>query len=91
MEKARLYSELTEHKEALERQNAAMIRDLEVARSVQQALIPYGCGEIPGLDMAFRYEPAIQVGGDMLDILPLNDHQVLLFVGFGLRLALSER
>jgi serine phosphatase RsbU (regulator of sigma subunit) len=33
------------------------------------------------LDIAFRYEPAIQVGGDMLDIFPLNEQQVLLFVG----------
>ena len=81
VEKGRLYSELAEHKEAVERQNTAMTRDLEMARSVQQALIPHGVIEIPGLDIAFRYEPAIQVGGDMLDILPLNDQKVLLFVG----------
>ena len=81
VEKGRLYSELAEHKEAVERQNVAMTRDLEMARSVQQALIPHGVIEIPGLDIAFRYEPAIQVGGDMLDILPLNDQKVLLFVG----------
>ena len=81
VEKGRLYNELAEHKEAVERQNAAMTRDLEMARSVQQALIPHGGIEIPGLDIAFRYEPAIQVGGDMLDILPLDDQKVLLFVG----------
>lgn len=81
VEKGRLYSELAKHKEALERQNAAMTQDLEMARSVQQALIPQGVIEIPGLEIAFRYEPAIQVGGDMLDILPLNDQKVLLFVG----------
>ena len=81
VEKGRLYSALAEHEEAVERQNAAMTRDLEMARSVQQALIPHGVIEIPGLDIAFRYEPAIQVGGDMLDILPLNDRKVLLFVG----------
>jgi serine phosphatase RsbU (regulator of sigma subunit) len=81
VEKGRLYSELAEHKEAVESRNAAMTRDLEMARSVQQALIPHGFIEIPGLDIAFRYEPAIQVGGDMLDIIPLNDREVLLFVG----------
>ncbi len=81
VDKGRLYNELAEHKKVLERQNVAMTQDLEMARSVQQALIPHGVIEIPGLDVAFRYEPAIQVGGDMLDILPLNDHKVLLFVG----------
>jgi serine phosphatase RsbU (regulator of sigma subunit) len=81
VEKGRLYSELAEHEEAVERQNAAMMRDLGMARSVQQALIPHGVIEIPGLDIAFRYEPAIQVGGDMLDIIPLSDQKVLLFVG----------
>ena len=81
VEKGRLYSELAEHEAIAERQNAAMTRDLEMARSVQQALIPHEGVEISGLDIAFRYEPAIQVGGDMLDILPLDDQKVLLFVG----------
>jgi serine phosphatase RsbU (regulator of sigma subunit) len=81
VEKGRLYNELSKHKEAVETQNAAMTRDLEMARSVQQALIPHRGIEIPGVDMAFRYEPAIQVGGDMLDVLPLDDRKVLLFVG----------
>ena len=81
VEKGRLYSELAKHEAVMERQNAAMTRDLEMARSVQQALIPRGGVEIPGLDIAFRYEPAIQVGGDILDILPFGDGKVLLFVG----------
>lgn len=81
VEKGRLYNQLAEHKEAVERQNAAMTRDLEMARSVQQALIPRRGSEIPGLDIAFQYEPAIQVGGDMLDVLPLDDQKVLFFVG----------
>lgn len=81
VEKGRLYSKLAEHREAVERRNAAMTRDLEMARSVQQALIPHGVIEILGLDIAFRYEPAIQVGGDMLDIIPLSDRKVLFFVG----------
>ena len=48
VEKGRLYSELAEHKDAVERQNAAMTRDLEMARSVQRALIPHGVIETPG-------------------------------------------
>jgi serine phosphatase RsbU (regulator of sigma subunit) len=81
VEKGRLYSDLAEHELVVEAQNAAMTRDLDMARSVQQALIPHGSVEIPGLDIAFCYEPAIQVGGDMLSILPLDDQRVMLFVG----------
>ena len=81
VEKGRLYSDLAEHEAVVEAQNAAMIRDLEMARAVQQALIPQGDANLPGLDIAFRYEPAIQVGGDILDILPFGDGKVLLFVG----------
>ena len=81
VEKGRLYSDLARHEAVVEAQNAAMMRDLEMARAVQQALIPDGDVKIPGLDIAYRYEPAIQVGGDILDILPLDDGKVLLFVG----------
>jgi len=81
VEKGRLYSDLAEHEAVVEAQNAAMMRDLEMARAVQQALIPQGGVKIHGLDIAFRYEPAIQVGGDILDILPFGDGKVLLFVG----------
>ncbi len=81
VEKGRLYSDLAEHQAVVEAQNTAMTRDLEMARSVQQTLIPEAVIEIPGLNIAFRYEPAIQVGGDMLAILPLGDHKVLFFLG----------
>ena len=81
VEKGRLYSDLAEHELVVEAQNAAMTRDLDTARSVQQALIPHGSVEIPGLNVAFRYEPAIQVGGDILSILPLDGQKVMLFVG----------
>ena len=63
LEKGRLYSELAEYKEAMERWNIAMARDLDMARSVQQALIPHGGIEIPGLDIAFRYEAGNPGGG----------------------------
>jgi serine phosphatase RsbU (regulator of sigma subunit) len=81
VEKGRLYSELAEHEAVVEAQNATMTRDLEMARSVQQTLIPQGVVEIRGLDIAFRYEPVIQVGGDMLDILPVSEQKALFFVG----------
>jgi len=44
-------------------------------------LLPERPPLVPGLEVAFVYEPAIQVGGDILDILPLSDDRVLVFIG----------
>ena len=81
VEKGRLYAELAEQKATIEQQNLAMTRELEMARHVQQVLIPPRAPDIRGLEIAFAYEPAIQVGGDILDIIPLDGGRVLLFVG----------
>lgn len=92
VEKGRLYDELAEQKVIVERQNLAMTGELEMARQVQLALIPQQAPRIPGLQIAFRYEPALQVGGDVLDIVPLGDGRALLLVadavGHGVQAAL---
>ena len=92
VEKGRLYDELAEQKATVERQNVMMTDELEMARRVQRALIPALEPDVPGLDVAFVYEPVQQVGGDILDIIPLGDGRVLLFVadamGHGIQAAL---
>ena len=92
VEKGKLYDELAEQKATVERQNLAMTEELEMARGVQRALIPRSEPDVPGLDVAFEYEPAQQVGGDVLDIIPLGRGRVLLFVadamGHGIQAAL---
>jgi serine phosphatase RsbU (regulator of sigma subunit) len=81
VEKGRLYSELAEQKAIVEKQNRAMGHDLEMARQVQQSLIPQPISGLSGVEIAFAYEPAAQVGGDILDIVPLADGRLLFFVG----------
>jgi sigma-B regulation protein RsbU (phosphoserine phosphatase) len=76
-----LYDELAKQKRIVERQNFAMTRDLEMARQVQRALIPRASFHVPGLEIAFDYQPVVQVGGDVLDVVPLSGNRVLLFVG----------
>jgi len=81
VEKGRLYSELADQKAIIERQNKVLTEELEMARRVQRALIP-GCPPtVRGLQIACEYEPAIQIGGDLLDIVPLEADRVLFFVG----------
>ncbi|MFW6169147.1 MAG: PP2C family protein-serine/threonine phosphatase [Planctomycetota bacterium] len=92
VEKGRLYDELTEKRESLEQKNRAMTRDLDMARNVQRALIPNQPPPMPGLQFALKYEPATQVGGDILDIIPLERGRAICFVadamGHGVQAAL---
>lgn len=81
VEKGRLYSELARQKAVIEDQNRRFREELEMARQVQLALIPQSAPEVPGLRLAFEYTPAVQVGGDVLDIIPLADGRLFVFVG----------
>ena len=45
-------------------------RDLEVAREIQQAMLPDGTWSGPGVEAFGLTKPANTVGGDFYDILP---------------------
>jgi serine phosphatase RsbU (regulator of sigma subunit) len=45
--------------------------DLEVARSIQQSLLPHSMPQVPGWDIAAWNQPADQTGGDYYDWQPL--------------------
>lgn len=81
VEKGRLYSELADQKAVIERQNQVMVEELEMARQVQRTLIPDPTLRGEGLEVALEYEPTLQVGGDVLDIMELGDGRVLFFIG----------
>ena len=87
------YTQLADQKQIIEKQNLLMSRDLEMARQVQRALIPRKRSDVPGLEIAFAYEPVVHVGGDVLDIIPVGGGRELLFVGdvvgHGVRAALA--
>jgi sigma-B regulation protein RsbU (phosphoserine phosphatase) len=73
--------ELKAARETIERQNRAMLSDLRMARRVQLGLVPSGALGVPGLEVAFVYEPAAVIGGDLLDALTAPDGRTLFFVG----------
>ncbi len=74
VENARLYDEL-------KRAEQRMARDLERARVVQQALLPAEAPVIPGIDVAARYIPALELGGDFYDLLPYGGNRLAVAVG----------
>ena len=55
--------------------------DLEIAREIQQAMLPSGEFTMPGVETAGFSRPANTVGGDFYDILPLEDGRVVVTVG----------
>src|SRR4029077_20446949 len=55
--------------------------DLEIAREIQQAMLPSGVYSAPGVETIGLSRPANTVGGDFYDILPLDDGRLVVTVG----------
>ena len=55
--------------------------DLEIAREIQQAMLPAGVYTADGIETVGLSRPANTVGGDFYDILPLGDGRVVVTVG----------
>src|SRR5262249_35234737 len=55
--------------------------DLEIAREIQQAMLPGGRYRAAGSETMGLSRPANTVGGDFYDILPLDDGRVVVAVG----------
>lgn len=53
-------------------QKERLERELELAREVQQAVLPHTFPAIPGYQFAARNRPARQVGGDFYDVIDLG-------------------
>jgi sigma-B regulation protein RsbU (phosphoserine phosphatase) len=61
-------------------QKERMVRELELAREVQQAVLPQTFPEIIGYHFAAHNQPARQVGGDFYDVIDLGEGQFGLVV-----------
>ena len=66
--------------------------DVDRAMEVQQSLLPTNVSGIPGLEFAWKYVPHEELAGDSLNILPLTENEVALYVldvcGHGIKSAL---
>src|SRR5215472_9092956 len=59
-------------------------REHDAAVTLQRSLLPQAIPEVPGLDIAHRYQPAsraAEVGGDWFDVIPLDAEKAALVVG----------
>jgi serine phosphatase RsbU (regulator of sigma subunit) len=82
IERARLYDQKLE-KERLEKENMRMKTELDVARNIQTMLLPREkeLARCRDLEIAYRMDPASEVGGDFLEVLPRPDTTVFFAIG----------
>ncbi len=58
-----------------------MERELEVARGIQQSMVPRKLPHLPGFDFGARMMPARAVGGDFFDFIPLSESTLGIVIG----------
>ncbi|MGA9363289.1 MAG: GAF domain-containing SpoIIE family protein phosphatase [Bacteroidota bacterium] len=68
LETARLYEQ--------EQAKLALEREVNAAREIQKSLLPKDIPRMPGIEVAAHSVPALEVGGDYYDFIPLGDGQV---------------
>lgn len=59
-----------------ERENLVMVRELDVARQIQQHLLPSAPPDLPGFDIATACQPAAACAGDFFDFITLDEEGV---------------
>lgn len=79
--------------ENLSQQNTLLTDELAVAREVQLSLLPKSLPAQDRLQLATRYTPALEIGGDFYDIIPLQGDKIAALIadvtGHGIQAALS--
>lgn len=55
-------------------ENQRMMRQLQLGAAVQRRLLPSQMPHFPGLDIAARYVPSFELGGDFYDFIELDGH-----------------
>jgi serine phosphatase RsbU (regulator of sigma subunit) len=87
MQRAGLVEQLRDKVDRLEAAQAELIlkermeQEMELARTVQQDLLPRVFPLLPGYRFAARCEPARQVGGDFYDVIALEDGRIGVAIG----------
>ncbi len=76
----RLERRLAAQNKALAEANERMKRDLDSAAAVQRDLLPKDLPDNLGASFAWHFEPCDELGGDILNILPLEDGNVAMYL-----------
>jgi len=72
-----VYSYSVEHR----RRESTLEQEFKNARELQQVLVPESLPSLPGFAVTSAYKPALEVGGDFFQIIPLEDGATLIVLG----------
>ena len=75
-----LEQSLAERNLALAQANEQMKEDLGAAAEIQKAFLPTNLPEFPGLKFGWSFRPCEQLAGDMLNVFPLDEKHVALYL-----------
>ena len=76
----RLQIELEESNTRLAKANTRMSRDLKAAARIQETFLPRGVPRVPGADFAWVYRPCDELAGDGLNVIPIGEGKVALYI-----------
>ncbi len=92
-EKARDLDRALLQRDVLSERNDELRQELLLARKVQERMLPQSFPENNGISFAVKYQPALEVGGDYYDILPMAGDRLAVLLsdvtGHGISAALS--
>ncbi len=65
---------------ARERERQRLEQEINIARDIQQALLPRNFRDFPHLSVAGCNFPCLSVGGDYFDVFPIGDHRTAFLI-----------
>jgi sigma-B regulation protein RsbU (phosphoserine phosphatase) len=75
-----LEEDLAQRNQALQAANLRMQRDLKAAAEIQKAFLPRAGALMAGVEFAWAFQPCHELAGDGLNIVPLGDRRLGLYV-----------
>src|SRR4051812_12415585 len=76
----RLQTELERANVQLAEGNSRMTRDLKAAAKIQETFLPRNLPRVPGSNFAWIYRPCDELAGDGLNIIPLDEENIALYI-----------
>ena len=71
---------LAAQNEELQKANDRMRQDLDAAAAMQRELLPQNLPEDMGARFAWHFEPCDELGGDILNVLPLSNQSIAMYL-----------
>ncbi|MCH8021228.1 SpoIIE family protein phosphatase [candidate division KSB1 bacterium] len=79
-------------RDRLSERDEMLREELSLARNVQRSMLPESFPQMNGITIATKYQPALEIGGDLFDVISLADDKVAVLMadvtGHGIQAAL---